>query len=52
MTGLAAELPDDTTADIAGDLPAWLLPSFERAFGTGAAAEGAGLAARAPLDLG
>jgi 16S rRNA (cytosine967-C5)-methyltransferase len=49
--GLAAELPEGTTADIAGDLPSWLLPSFERAFGSAAAAEGAALAARAPVDL-
>jgi len=49
--GLAAALPDDTPAHIAGDIPEWLLPSFERAFGARAAEEGAGLAARAPVDL-
>jgi 16S rRNA (cytosine967-C5)-methyltransferase len=49
--GLAAALPEDAPAHIAGDIPEWLLASFERAFGTRAAEEGAGLAARAPVDL-
>jgi 16S rRNA (cytosine967-C5)-methyltransferase len=50
-SGLAAALPADAPASVAGDIPAWLLPSFERAFGARAAAEGAALAARAPIDL-
>jgi 16S rRNA (cytosine967-C5)-methyltransferase len=41
----AAPLP--TQADV----PAWLWPSFESAFGVSAVAEGQGLAARATLDL-
>ncbi len=48
---LAAGLPEGTPAGIAGDIPTWLLPSFERAFGAAAAEEGAALAARAPVDL-
>jgi 16S rRNA (cytosine967-C5)-methyltransferase len=35
----------------AGNLPAWLVPQFEALFGADAAAEGAALAARAPVDL-
>ncbi|MBZ0209068.1 MAG: RsmB/NOP family class I SAM-dependent RNA methyltransferase [Hyphomicrobium sp.] len=50
-SGLSAALPQGVPAHIAGDIPAWLLPSFERAFGAGAAEEGAALAARAPIDL-
>jgi len=49
--GLAAELPSDTPAHVAGDFPEWLAPSFARAFGARAAEEGAGLSARAPVDL-
>jgi len=51
MAGLDAGLPEGATADVAGDIPAWVLPSFERAFGARAAEEGAALAARAPVDL-
>jgi 16S rRNA (cytosine967-C5)-methyltransferase len=36
---------------VAGDFPQWLGESFARAFGDDAAAEGAALAAPAPLDL-
>lgn len=36
---------------VAGDYPDWLGPSLTRAFGADAAAEGAALAAPAPLDL-
>jgi 16S rRNA (cytosine967-C5)-methyltransferase len=49
--GLSADLPADASASVAGDIPEWLLPSFERAFGERAVAEGAALAARAPVDL-
>lgn len=51
IAGLSRELPADTPAWIAGDYPEWLQPSFERAFGAEAAAEGAVLATRAPVDL-
>lgn len=42
---------DDLPPDVAGDIPEWLFASFERAFGARAQAEGAALAARAPIDL-
>ncbi|MDX2203915.1 MAG: RsmB/NOP family class I SAM-dependent RNA methyltransferase, partial [Hyphomicrobiaceae bacterium] len=51
MAGLSRTLPGDTPADVLGDIPEWLAPSFARAFGETAAAEGAALAARAPVDL-
>jgi 16S rRNA (cytosine967-C5)-methyltransferase len=36
---------------VAADVPEWLAPSYEKAFGARAAAEGAALAQRAPVDL-
>jgi len=48
---LAAALPEDAPAHVKGDIPDWLLPSFERAFGGRAAEEGAALSQRAPVDL-
>ena len=36
---------------VRGNFPEWLAPHFSAAFGTGAAAEGAALAGRGPLDL-
>ncbi len=48
---LGATLAADVPAHVAGDIPEWLLPSFERAFGERAAGEGVALAARAPVDL-
>jgi len=36
---------------VAGDVPEWLAPSYEKAFGARAAEEGAALAERAPVDL-
>lgn len=50
-SGLERHLPPDTAAHVAGDIPEWLMPSFERVFGARAAAEGAALAQRAPVDL-
>jgi 16S rRNA (cytosine967-C5)-methyltransferase len=50
-TRLATALPEDDPAHVKGDIPEWLLPSFARAFGERAAAEGAGLSERAPVDL-
>ena len=41
----------DAPPHVAGDFPAWLAPSLARVFGDGAAAEGAALAERAPIDL-
>jgi 16S rRNA (cytosine967-C5)-methyltransferase len=49
--GLECELPEDVPPHIRGDYPEWLQAEFERAFGDGAAEEGAGLARRAPVDL-
>ena len=44
--------PDDSAPDwVRGDYPEWLAPSFTSVFGDRAAAEGAGLAERAPIDL-
>lgn len=48
---LSRALRDDLPAYVKGDLPDWLLPSFETAFGDRAAEEGAALAERAPIDL-
>jgi 16S rRNA (cytosine967-C5)-methyltransferase len=41
----------DLPPHVAGDYPAWLAASFDRAFGDRAAEEGAALARRAPIDL-
>jgi len=49
--GLERSLPADAPASVRGDFPDWLEPSFARAFGEAAAAEGAALARRAPVDL-
>ena len=49
--GLARALPPDTPAHIRADVPEWLWPSFEAAFGADAEAEGHGLATRAPVDM-
>jgi 16S rRNA (cytosine967-C5)-methyltransferase len=49
--GLDRALPAATPAHVRGDYPEWLAPEFERAFGAGAAEQGAALARRAPVDL-
>lgn len=48
---LAAPPPEGAPDWVRGDYPEWLTASFERAFGGEAAAEGAALARRAPVDL-
>ena len=48
---LASATLEGAAAHVAGDCPEWLAGSFARAFGDDAAAEGAALAAPAPLDL-
>ncbi len=48
---LEHDLPGALPTHVAGDLPEWLVPSYERAFGSRTAAEGAALARRAPIDL-
>lgn len=50
-SGLTRDLPADAPAHVVGDYPDWLAPSFEKAFGDAAAAEGEALARRAPVDL-
>lgn len=42
---------DDAPVHVAGDFPEWLAVDFVAAFGGEAAAEGQGLASRAPIDL-
>jgi 16S rRNA (cytosine967-C5)-methyltransferase len=51
QAGLSRALPPDAAPDILGDIPDWLAPSFQRAFGATAAEEGAALAKRAPVDV-
>ncbi len=51
LAGLKGEIPPGAPAHISGDYPEWLAPEFQRAFGARAAAEGAALASRAPIDL-
>lgn len=50
-SGIVRKLDAETPAAVLGDIPNWLYPSFERAFGTVAADEGAAFARRAPVDL-
>jgi 16S rRNA (cytosine967-C5)-methyltransferase len=50
-TALERQIRTDLPAHVEGDIPEWLLPSFERAFGEKAAEQGAALAKRAPIDL-
>ena len=49
--GLAVTLAEDVPAPIRGDYPEWLDAAFTESFGGRAAAEGAALSARAPVDL-
>lgn len=48
---LARDLPAGQPLSIAADVPDWLAPSYEKAFGPRAAEEGAALAQRAPVDV-
>jgi 16S rRNA (cytosine967-C5)-methyltransferase len=48
---LLSESRNDLSPAIRGDIPEWLMPSFEAAFGASAAEQGAVLAMRAPIDL-
>ncbi len=50
-TALARDLREDLPLAVKGDIPEWLVPSFEKAFGDRAAEEGAAIAMRAPIDL-
>lgn len=51
IEGLSKGAPDDTPLHILADVPEWLGPSFERAYGEDAALEGQAMAGRAPVDL-
>jgi 16S rRNA (cytosine967-C5)-methyltransferase len=51
QAGLEREMPADAPIAVRGDIPEWLVPSFQLAFGDKAAQEGAALARRAPIDL-
>lgn len=48
---LSRALSDGMPLYVRANLPDWLAPSYERAFGERAAAEGEALAQRAPVDL-
>jgi 16S rRNA (cytosine967-C5)-methyltransferase len=50
-TALARDMRQDLPAHIRGDFPEWLMPSITQVFGERAAAEGAALSQRAPIDL-
>lgn len=45
------EARGDVPENVAADVPEWLMPSFERAFGARAIAEARAMAERAPVDL-
>lgn len=45
------QLPDDTAPHIIADVPEWLAPSIERAFGDNWVAEGQDMSGRPSLDL-
>jgi len=51
LQALATRNLGDASGDIQADVPHWLWPSFEAAFGGDAIAEGRALAERAPVDL-
>ncbi len=51
IAGLLRPASDDLPDHVRGDYPDWLSASFERAFEERAAAQGHGLAQRAPIDL-
>ncbi|WP_421694367.1 RsmB/NOP family class I SAM-dependent RNA methyltransferase [Aestuariivirga sp.] len=48
---LLRAVPAERSLSVAGDIPDWLVSSYERVFGPRAAEEGAALATRAPADL-
>ncbi len=51
VSALTRAMRDDLPVKVRGDLPEWLVSSFEASFGARAAEEGAALASRAPIDL-
>ena len=48
---LMRQLPADLPLHVKADVPEWLAPSYEKAFGGRAVEEGIALAQRAPVDL-
>lgn len=48
---LSRALPAEMPLHVIADVPEWLVPSYEKAFGARAAQEGMALAQRAPVDL-
>jgi len=51
LARVVGQLSDDTPAHVIADVPEWLAPSIERAFGDNWIAEGQHMAARPSLDL-
>ena len=51
QAALSRTLPPDTPADVLGDIPDWLAPSFQRAFGRRPPRKARALAKRAPVDV-
>lgn len=51
LTRLSGAVPEDAADWIKADLPAWLAPSLQRAFGSDWIAEGVAMAGRPSLDL-
>ncbi len=51
ISALSRAMRDDLPVAVRADLPEWLVPSFEAAFGDRVAEEGAAIASRAPIDL-
>jgi 16S rRNA (cytosine967-C5)-methyltransferase len=51
QAALSRAMREDLPVAVKADLPEWLVPSFEAAFGERVAEEGAAIASRAPIDL-
>ncbi len=49
--GFERKVPENAALHVRADIPEWLSPAFEQAFGERAATEGRALALRAPVDL-
>jgi len=51
LARIVGQLPDDTPGHVTANIPEWIAPSFERAFGDNWIAEGEDLTGRPSLDL-
>tara|TARA_R110002124_G_scaffold286271_3_gene466659 strand:- start:18656 stop:19948 length:1293 start_codon:yes stop_codon:yes gene_type:complete len=51
LARIVTQLPDDTAPAVLADVPEWLAPALQRAFGDNWVAEGQAMAARPSLDL-